>query len=159
MNIRVMKYKNEKNHMKDLIKAFWLVHNDYVQSDEESEEDLSAWTKEGHELYFIEYENEYVGFVHMGSRGCDVDWLEDIFVLPKFQGKGIGSKVIEIMEEIVKQYSTCLYMEVAMHNKKVLHLYHKLGYDVLNTVTIRKDFNEMEEKGQETIDGLKFKVK
>lgn len=41
----------------------------------------------------------------------------------------------------------------------MLHLYHKLGYDVLNTVTIRKDFNEMEEKGQETIDGLKFKVK
>jgi len=32
MNIRVMKYKNEKNHMKDLIKAFWLVHNDYVQA-------------------------------------------------------------------------------------------------------------------------------
>ena len=31
--------------------------------------------------------------------------------------------MVDLMEEMVKEYSSCLYMEVAMHNKKVLHLY------------------------------------
>lgn len=31
-----------------LIKAFWLAHNDYLQTDEETAEDFSNWTAEGH---------------------------------------------------------------------------------------------------------------
>ena len=49
----------------------------------------------------ISYNEEYVGFVHLGSRGCEIDWLEDIFVLPEFQGKGIGTCAIKLIEEIV----------------------------------------------------------
>ena len=29
-----------------LIKAFWLAHNDYLQTDEETAEDFSNWTAE-----------------------------------------------------------------------------------------------------------------
>ncbi len=34
-----------------LIKAFWLAHNDYLQTDEETAENFSNWTAEGHRFY------------------------------------------------------------------------------------------------------------
>lgn len=79
-------------------------------------------------------------FVHLGSRGCEMDWLEDIFVLPAWQNKGIGSCAIRQVEDMVKAYSGTLYIEVAATNPAALQLYHDLGYTCLNTVTVRKDF-------------------
>lgn len=46
----------------------------------------------------------------MGNRRAAIDWLEDIFIIKKYQGKGIGSLVIKKLEEIVKTYSESLYI-------------------------------------------------
>src|SRR5690554_644477 len=135
-------YINEVEELMRLIKGFWLCHNGWNQTDEESLNDLTSWTKEGHKIYFIIYSNEKVGFVHLGSRGAGMDWLEDLFVRPEFQNRGIGTKAIELIEEIVKEYSISLYIEAAARNEKAIKLYRKLGYDCLNTITIRKDFKK-----------------
>lgn len=92
-------------------------------------------------LYFISYNKQNVGFVHLGSRGCNIDWLEDIFVLPRYQNKGIGKESIKAVEDIVKKYSDSLYIEAASRNYRAIKLYKALGYDCLNTITVRKDFN------------------
>lgn len=86
--------EEEKTLMKSLIKQFWLVHNNYSQIDDETEGDLADWTKEGQALYFIRHNNITVGFLHLGSRGAAVDWLEDIFVLGEYQKMGIGSAAV-----------------------------------------------------------------
>lgn len=134
--------KNNKKEMIKLIKGFWLAHNNYNQSDEEANIDLLNWTKDGHLLYFINYEEKNVGFIHLGSRGCKIDWLEDIYVLPNYQNKGIGTSAIKIVEDIVKTYSDSLYIEAASRNYRAIKLYKSLGYDCLNTITVRKDFNK-----------------
>ncbi len=97
----------------------------------------------------------------MGSRGAEADWLEDIFVMPAYQNKGIGSKAIELTERIVSEYSASLYIEAAVWNKKALQLYRKLGYDCLNTITIRKDFcaDGLECVSEENIHDLKFAIR
>ena len=161
MGIKLIRYNNEKDTTIDLIIKFWKEHNDVNVSYEEANENLIEWTKEGHILYFISVDNEYVGFVHLGSRGCEIDWLEDIFVLPEYQNKGIGTKAIQIVEEIVKEYSESLYIEVASRNRNAIRLYHKIGYDCLNTITIRKDFNveKQEVISKEKIFDMNFKVK
>ena len=161
MGIKLIRYNNEKDTTIDLIIKFWKEHNDVNVSYEETNENLIEWTKEGHILYFISVDNEYVGFVHLGSRGCEIDWLEDIFVLPEYQNKGIGTKAIQIVEEIVKEYSESLYIEVASRNINAIRLYHKIGYDCLNTLTIRKDFkNEKQEViSKEQIFEMEFEVR
>ena len=161
MGIKLIRYNNEKDTTIDLIIKFWKEHNDVNVSYEEANKNLIEWTKEGHILYFISVDNEYVGFVHLGSRGCEIDWLEDIFVLPEYQNKGIGTKAIQIVEEIVKEYSESLYIEVASRNINAIRLYHKIGYDCLNTLTIRKDFNleKQEVISKEKIFDMNFKVK
>lgn len=161
MKIELKKYQNEIEKAINLIKKFWLEHNNYVSSYEEAYNDLEEWTKKGHYLYFISFDNEYVGFIHLGSRGCEADWLEDIFVLPEYQRRGIGTKAIQLLEEIVKEYSESLYIEVAARNDKAIKLYKRNGYDTLNTITIRKDFspNSYEIQSKEQLIGTTFNIK
>ncbi len=161
MNIELVLYKKETEEACSLIKGFWKAHNGYEQSPEESFADLKEWTKEGHKFYFIVQEKQFAGFVHLGSRGCQIDWLEDIFVLPEFQGRGIASQAIRMVEEIVKEYSESLYIEAAARNEKAIRLYQKLGYNCLNTITIRKDFcsENFETLNKQVIGGLEFEVK
>lgn len=112
MHVYLAIYQGEKDAAVDLIRQFWKAHNNYNQSKEEALADLEQWTDSGHELFFIRRDDETVGFIHLGSRGNKPDWLEDIFVVPRYQNQG------------------------------AIRLYQKLGYNCLNTITIRKDFSE-----------------
>lgn len=93
--------------------------------------------------------------------GDKIDWLEHLFVKPEYQNKGIGTQVIQLVEEIVKQYSISLYIEAASRNEKVIRLYRRLGYDCLNTISIRKDFNQddLECVKHEKIYDLDFEIR
>lgn len=161
MNIKLIQVSDDlRSEACELIKEFWKVHNGTVQTDEESNDDYLAWTCEGHILYLVKQGSEYIGFAHLGSRGATIDWLEDIFVIPKYQGQGVGSKIIEDLEKIVKTYSSSMYIEVAARNLRAMKLYNRLGYDCLNTITIRKDFNQssLEVVKDERIGGYNFKI-
>ena len=169
MNISLELYTNTQQATAcELIKKFWLAHNNFEQSDEDSLQDLKNWTAEGHRFYFITADDlagntlspdistkasensttqdkasssQIVGFVHLGNRGAQIDWLEDLFVLPELQSKGIGRRAIALVENIVRDYSESLYIEAAARNLRAIALYRELGYDCLNTITIRKDFD------------------
>lgn len=149
MNVALIPYHDETDAAAALILQFWQAHNHASPSYEEVCEDLAEWTRPGHCLYFICDNGRRVGFVHLGSRGAEMDWLEDIFVLPEFQGKGIGTRAIQLAEDIVKEYSESLFIEAAARNRDAIRLYQKLGYTCLNTVTVRKDFQP---ENYETID-------
>ena len=161
MDVKLVRYDGQTDVAVGLIQAFWQSHNQYTPSHQEALEDLSAWTAKGHCLYLISHQQTYVGFVHLGSRGCEMDWLEDIFVLPALQGKGIGSEAIRQVEAIVKAYSETLYIKAAAKNDRAVRLYHRLGYTCLNTITIRKDFRpeKYQTVGVERIMGLDLDVK
>ena len=161
MDVTLAPYENEADTAIRLIIRFWQAHNHETPKLEEAAEDLTQWTKEGHRLYFIRYGGEAVGFVHLGSRGGEIDWLEELFVLPEFQGRGIGTRAIGLAEEIVSAYSESFYIEAAARNEKAIRLYRKLGYDCLNTVTIRKDFHaeRFETLSTERILDMDFQIK
>lgn len=161
MNIELSLYNGQSEIASALIQGFWKAHNDCDQSKAEAMEDLSAWTADGHRLYLIVLDGAPVGFVHLGSRGAGIDWLEDLFVLPQHQRKGVGSAAVALAEGIVKQYSESLYIEAAARNAAAIHLYRRLGYDCLNTITVRKDFapDKYELISRETLLGQDFEVR
>lgn len=139
--VTISKYEDKvMDIMIELIKGFWLAHNDYVQSTKEALDDLAIWTGNGHKIYLIYNEGTVVGFVHLGNRGATIDWIEDLFIKPEYQGNGFGSRALNLVEEMVKEYSESIYLEVAARNMSALKLYRKNGYDCLNSITIRKDF-------------------
>lgn len=159
--ITLKQYTNEETQIIPLIQGFWKAHSHYDQSEVEALEDLQNWTKPGHAIYFIQNEETTLGFAHLGSRGGKMDWLEDLFILPEWQGHGFGSEAIHQLEEIVKQYSVSLYIEAAARNEAAIRLYRKLGYDCLNTITIRKDFPgyDYDVVRKENIHGMEFEIR
>lgn len=159
--ITLKQYKNEENRILPLIQGFWKAHSHYDQSEAEAREDLCNWTKPGHVMFFIQSDETDVGFAHLRSRGGKIDWLEDLFIVPEQQGKGFGSEAIRLLEEIVKKYSVSLYIEAAARNEAAIRLYRKLGYDCLNTITIRKDFPgyEYDVVRKEKIHGMEFEIR
>ena len=159
--IELMRYSGEKELLSRLIKSFWKAHNGVAPTDEEALEDCVSWTGENHVVYFIRKEEVTIGFVHLAARGCEIDWLEDLFILPEYQGRGYGSEVIDLVEEIVSEYSDSLYMEVAARNDRALRLYCRKCYNILNTITVRKDFSPEKYRtiGHENIFGHDFEVK
>ena len=144
-----------------LIQGFWKAHNHLDSSMKDCQQDYQAWSQEGHQFFLVKVEEAFVGFAHLASRGAEIDWLEDLFILPKFQGQGIGSQVITLLEEKVKKYSESLYIEVSARNLAAMKLYHRLGYDCLNTLTIRKDFNseKFESVSHECVNGMNFTIR
>lgn len=159
--IELAEYQGEEEQAVSLIQGFWKAHNQYDMPPEEAREDLAAWTAQGHRLYFIRRNGDTVGFLHLGSRGGEIDWLEDLFVLPACQKQGIGREAIRLAEELVKQYSQSMYIEAAARNEGAIRLYRKLGYNCLNTVTVRKDFPgyEYDVVREESLYGQEFEIR
>ena len=148
--LQLKKYHSEQTEMLPLIQGFWLSHSDEVQTDDETLADLTQWSSEGNALYFIVAFDEVVGFLHLGSRGGAIDWLEHLYVKPEHRNKGFGSKAIVCAEEIVREYSESLYIEAAARNEQAIRLYRSLGYNCLNSISIRKDFHPERFKGVRT---------
>ncbi len=159
--IELAVYQGEEARAVSLIQSFWKEHNGCDMPPEEAKEDLTAWTAPSHTFYFICRDKEPVGFLHLGSRGGERDWLEDLFVLPACQKQGIGSEAVRLAEEIVKEYSQSMYIEAAARNEGAIRLYKKLGYDCLNTISVRKDFPGYAYKTvrKETIYGEQFEIR
>ncbi|MBQ7891708.1 MAG: GNAT family N-acetyltransferase [Erysipelotrichaceae bacterium] len=158
--VELKEYQHEQDIAISLIGQFWYAHNQEAPSYEDNKENLVEWTKEGHKLYFITHQQQIVGFVHLGSRGCEMDWLEDIFVVPDYQNRGIGTQAIALVEQLVQTYSSSLYIEASSRNIAAIRLYHKLGYNCLNTITVRKDFNDgYRVVRKDTISDLEFIIK
>lgn len=159
--VALVPWAGETDSAVSLIRQFWNAHNGTQPSAEEAKADLALWTSEGHRFYFIRCRADSVGFVHLGSRGAAADWLEDIFVLPQYQNQGIGSKAVELAEQIVREYSASMYIEAAARNERAIRLYRKLGYSCLNTVTVRKDFcpGDQEVCRTEQLYGEEFQIR
>lgn len=140
------------------IAAFWTTHYLTV-TPEQAAEDLRAWTAEGHELYVILAGGESAGFLHMGSRGSNCDWLEDVFVREELRGRGIGGRAIELAWEMLREKGLeTMYLEVVPANEAAIRLYHKLGFTNLNTLTLNRSVKKKAQLGTETIGGLTFRT-
>lgn len=68
---------------------------------------------------------------------------------------------LKLAEDLVREYSDSIYLEVAAFNFRAAKLYRRDGYDCLNTVTLRKDFQPQEYKTlrTETLFDHSFEIK
>ncbi len=83
-------------------------------------------------FYIIEFENEPVGGVrvrhHSGGEVVKgVNWISPIFVIPKFQGKGIAQKVIQKVFELYPDTLTWK-LDTIKQEPGNCYLYEKCGF-------------------------------
>ncbi len=100
-----------------------------------------------------------MGFLHIGYRGANVAWIEDIYVDRNYRNKGIATQSIYVAEEIIKSHAgyTSICFDVVPRNKEALRLYYKLGYDNLSIITVRKELYENNRDKVEKLMGMEFR--
>jgi len=108
----------------------------------ETRKTLKRWTLKDNSLYVILSGGVSAGFVHIGWRGGNVTWIEDIYIDRERRGQGLASQAIARAEKIIakdKRY-TAVCMDVSPRNADALRLYARMGYTGISMLTLRKEF-------------------
>lgn len=122
-------------------KEFW-------QTDEESIETLKEWKEEG-TVYNIFKDGEAAGFFFVKFGGQSAAWLEDIFILERFRAMGIGKYAISKLDELmVEKGILSMFVDVIPRNTGAIKLYRECGFDHLNMIQLRKNYDETLDKDE-----------
>lgn len=148
MITELMNYHRKLNNAP---KEFW-------QKDEESIETLKEWQEEG-TVYNVFKDEQEVGFFYVRFGGQNVAWLEDLYISEQFRGQGIGKKAMATLDELMREKKvTSMFVDVIPRNTSAIKLYRECGFDHLNMIQLRKNYDERLNK-QEDIDLLGFEFK
>ena len=132
-------------------KEFW-------QTDEESRETLKQWKIKG-TVYNVYFEDSVVGFFYIRFGGQDVAWLEDLFIIEEFRGKGVGKSAFIMLDELMKEKGVkAMFVDVIPRNASAIGFYVDCGFDHLNMIQLRKNYDERLNKADE-IEVLGYKLK
>ena len=119
------------------VEAFMPLYEKYQDDDTSpAKESLKKVTEkiieENSDFYFIVFRGEKVGGVrvrwHQGKKVYEnVNWISPIFIIPKFQNKGIASTVIEQLFDIYPD-TIEWRLDTIKQERGNCHLYEKCGF-------------------------------
>ena len=94
--------------------------------------------------YLFEYENEPAGYAllsltYSNEVGSNVVLVEEAFILPQFQGKGLGTELFQFIEREFQGYAKRYRLEVTKTNRRAIALYKRMGYEELDYLQMVKD--------------------
>lgn len=130
----------------------------YWQTDEQSQETLRYWIEDGI-VYNIFLDNEPVGFFYVKFGGQDVAWLQDLFIIEQYRNKGIGKYAMQKLDELMMEKKVvALFVDVIPRNTGAIKLYRDFGFDHLNLIQLRKNYDKSLDKDEDIeILGFNFK--
>ena len=75
------------------------------------------------------------------EAGGTVWWLEELYILPEYRGKGLGRSYFDFIEKAAAENGVRrLRLEVEPDNTRAAKLYYNLGYKPLNYAQMLKEF-------------------
>ena len=96
------------------------------------------------EIFLFECEGETAGYgltakTYSQEAGGFVWWIEEIYIRPEYQGKGIGSRVFKKLDAMFDAGVYRLRLEVEKTNVRAVELYERQGYTWLAYDQMIKD--------------------
>lgn len=84
----------------------------------------------------VEHEGKPAGFCSLAftystEAGGPVVLIEEVFILPDYQGHGLGQEVFSFIKDDYREKAARLRLEVATTNVRAIALYQRLGFEVL----------------------------
>ncbi|MGN6711456.1 GNAT family N-acetyltransferase [Anaerocolumna jejuensis] len=81
-------------------------------------------------LYLLLNNEKLIASVNVDNNGS----IGDIFVLPSYQGKGYGKKLMQFaINKAIRYGSNCISLSAIDWNTRALNLYQSLGFDIVQT--------------------------
>ena len=96
--------------------------------------------------YILEVDGASVGYALVSKTfsheaGGTVWWLEELYILPEYRGKGLGRSYFDFIEKAAAENGVRrLRLEVEPDNTRAAKLYFNLGYKPLNYAQMLKEF-------------------
>lgn len=142
---------NHHRKLNNAPKEFW-------QTVEESVSTLESWLRKGNVFNIIK-SGDIAGFVFVRFGGQNVAWLEDLFIKEEYRGQGVARESMRQLDQyMIEKGVTAMFVDVIPRNTSALSLYTKCGFDHLNLVQLRKNYDDRLNKTEE-IDLLGFRIK
>lgn len=66
----------------------------------------------------------------------DYIWLNEVFLLPEYQGQGVGSQIVNLSKDKARTAGKELRLQTLMANLGAKSLYERLGFTVTGTTDI-----------------------
>jgi len=126
-----------------------------------AEEDLDDWlAKDEAVLFFIEEDGTEAGLILLATHGGTVVWIENLYVKPELRRRGIATRAIRLAEDYAREvmHAPAVNLDVIPQNIDAIRLYHSLGYDTLQMVTLRKSLNDDKRERPTDLLGFTFKI-
>ena len=87
------------------------------------------------DIFILEYAGQTAGYAltaytYSNEAGGNVVWIEEIYVLPEFQGKGIGGEFINYIKNGYGDFAR-IRLEVEESNDGATRLYKREGFEEL----------------------------
>ena len=85
--------------------------------------------------YIFEWDGKTAGFgmlsrTYSQEAGGMVTWVEEIFVLPEYRGRGIGTEFLEFADNMPD--TARIRLEAEPDNERAIDLYLRMGYKPLD---------------------------
>ena len=80
-------------------------------------------------MNIIYHEDERIGVVGWEDFP-DYLWLKEVFLLPEFQGQGIGKQIVTLSQERAKKAGKKLRLQTLKANLGAKRLYERCGFNV-----------------------------
>lgn len=86
-------------------------------------------------LVALHSEYGVLGFCDVAPKSQEVLWLHTLYVLPEFQGNGVGSTLVTKALEVARQLGDFLFLSfiVRRQDAKLCLFYKKLGFAAVST--------------------------
>ena len=92
---------------------------------------IAEQMRNNHTYFICYWDSKVCGYVSVEKQGEDLFHLQKIYLLPEFQGKGIGKMMFEKAVDFARQSkstSTCRReLTVNRYNSKALDFYKRMG--------------------------------
>lgn len=97
-----------------------------------------AWVKRKIENNIKSYQCIYpdgvkAGYYFLHTDGEKLE-LDDLYIFQEFQGKGIGTKVLEYADTVAKEKNKDIFLYVFIKNQGAVNLYLRNGYKVVENI-------------------------
>lgn len=122
--------------LSSMLKDFWSTQLTEA-SDQDVLEDIGRMLSKKGLAYLIIYDSNIAGFIFVYDKYGYVNNIEYLYIKQGYRGKGLASFALrEVMEKVLEKGSPRVQIEVSPYNRKGLKLYHRLGFNHVDTLSL-----------------------